>query len=46
MGDKSDKSKRRTIQQKGRAKAEDEAKAQSKQNGYNQTRILGVKTTG
>jgi hypothetical protein len=46
MGDKSAKSKQRTMQQKGRAKAEDEAKAQSKQNSYSQTKILGVKTKG
>ena len=44
MGDKSAKSKRRTIEQKGRAKAEGEAKAESKQSSYSQTKILGVKT--
>lgn len=46
MGDKSAKSKQRTMQQKGRAKAEDEAKAQSKQSSYSQAKIPGVKPKG
>jgi hypothetical protein len=46
MGDKTAKSKQPTLQQKSRAKAEDESKAELEQNGYSQTKILGVRSKG